>query len=113
MTQMSKDLLGKPEISWIADIHTDTDNPHCHVLFKGLLKTGQDITIPKYYIKEGFRKRIEHIATGYLGTRSLKDIQETKIAKIKAKRLTSYDHAIISKFAENPVVQGGDAEQRS
>lgn len=101
MIQLSRDLEGNPELNYTARIHYDTDNPHCHVLLKGLSKTGEDVYIPKEYMKSIFREKAGNIATTYLGTRSIDDIQAAKISEIDAKRFTSLDHDITRLAVDN------------
>ena len=95
MAQLSVDLK-IPELNWMAENHYNTDNPHCHVLLKGLSKEGKDVTIPKEYLKSGFRKMAEVIATSYLGTRSIADLKAAKYAEVDAERFTSIDSKLIS-----------------
>ena len=101
MNQLSRDLEGHPELIYTARIHYDTDNPHCHVVLKGLSKSGEDITIPKEYMKSIFREKVGNIATSYLGTRSIQDIQNAKSSEIVAKRFTSLDYDIIRLSVDN------------
>lgn len=101
MKQLSRDLPGQPELNYTANIHHDTDNPHCHVLLKGMSKSGQDITIPKEYIKSTFRENSENIATTYLGTRTPQDILDAKLSEITAKRLTTLDFDILRVSTDN------------
>lgn len=100
MTQLSHDLQ-IPQLNWLAENHYDTDNPHCHVLLKGLSKEGKDVTIPKEYLKSNFRKMSEEIATNYLGARSIKDLQAAKYAEVDAERFTNIDAKIIASLKNN------------
>lgn len=100
MTQLSHDLQ-IPQLNWMAVNHYNTDNPHCHVLLKGLSKEGKDVTIPKEYLKSNFRKMSEEIATNYLGARSIEDLQTAKYAEVDAERFTGIDAKIIVSALNN------------
>jgi type IV secretory pathway VirD2 relaxase len=60
-------------LSWIAVDHHDTDNPHTHIIIRGRRANGQDLVIPKEFIKHGFRSVARDVATEWLGQRSPDD----------------------------------------
>lgn len=94
MMQMSHDIQ-IPNLNWMAVNHFNTDNPHTHVLLKGISKEGKEVRIPKEYLKNSFRKVAEEIATNYLGARTVEDLQEARNAEVDAERFTSIDSKII------------------
>jgi type IV secretory pathway VirD2 relaxase len=60
-------------LSWIAVDHHDTDNPHTHIIIRGRRANGQDLVLPKDFIRHGFRSVARDIATEWLGPRSPAD----------------------------------------
>jgi len=61
------------QLRWIAVDHHDTDNPHSHIVVRGRRANGQDLVIPKDFIKHGFRTIARDVATERLGQRSRED----------------------------------------
>jgi type IV secretory pathway VirD2 relaxase len=101
MIQLSRDIEGNPDLVYTARIHYDTDNPHCHVFLKGLSKDGEDVYIPKEYMKNTFREKAGNLATSYLGARSVQDLEDVKLSEVTAKRFTSLDMDIHRISSEN------------
>jgi hypothetical protein len=65
------------KLSWIAVDHHDTDNPHTHVIFRGRRANGQDLVMPRDFIRHGFRGIAREVATEWLGARSREDARLT------------------------------------
>jgi type IV secretory pathway VirD2 relaxase len=92
MTRIERDL-GTP-LQWLAVNHFNTDNPHAHVLFRGIKADGMDLVIPRQYVSYGIRRRAQEAATEILGPRSADDIQREQDRQIEAERFTSLDRMI-------------------
>lgn len=58
------------KLSWIAVDHHDTDNVHTHIILRGRRANGQDLILPKDFIKHGFRSLARDVATEWLGQRT-------------------------------------------
>ncbi len=58
------------KLSWIAVDHHDTDNPHTHIIVRGRRANGQDLILPRDFIKHGFRSLARDVATEWLGRRT-------------------------------------------
>jgi len=58
------------ELSWVAVDHHDTDNPHTHIVVRGRRANGQDLVLPRDFIKHGFRGIAQDVATEWLGVRT-------------------------------------------
>ncbi|HVK81415.1 MAG TPA: hypothetical protein VM915_12460 [Verrucomicrobiae bacterium] len=61
------------KLQWVAVDHHDTVNPHTHLIVRGRRANGQDLVIPKDFLKHGFRGVARDVATEWLGRRSLAD----------------------------------------
>src|SRR3546814_17485886 len=57
MADMAKDL--ETRLDWIAVDHWNTDNPHIHILVRGVADDGQDLVVDRGYMSEGLRWRAE------------------------------------------------------
>jgi len=89
LADMQKDL--ETRLDWVAVDHWNTDNPHVHVLVRGIADDGSDLVIDRGYIAAGIRGRAEALATLELGPRSELDIRNALAREVDAERWTSLD----------------------
>ncbi|GMN04500.1 relaxase/mobilization nuclease domain-containing protein [Erythrobacter sp. MTPC3] len=92
MDDMASDL--DTQLDWVAVDHWNTDNPHIHVLVRGVASDGKDLVIDRAYISEGLRARAEERVTVELGPRSERDIQNSLRREVDAERWTSLDRRL-------------------
>ncbi|MEO7470446.1 MAG: DUF3363 domain-containing protein [Sphingobium limneticum] len=92
MDDMAHDF-GTP-LDWVAVDHWNTDNPHIHVLLRGVDETGADLVIDRDYIREGMRARAQERVTLELGPRSEREIQASLEQEVEADRWTSLDRRL-------------------
>ena len=92
MKQVEKDTGRR--LDWAAVNHHNTDNPHVHIVVRGLDRAGDEVRIDGRYIGREMRWRAQEIATRELGPRLELEFSLTRNAKLKRARLTEYDRAI-------------------
>ncbi len=92
MARVERDL--GTSLQWLAVNHYNTDNPHTHILFRGIKQDGTDLVIPRQYVSYGIRRRAEEVATEILGPRSAEDIRREQASHIEAERFTALDRMI-------------------
>lgn len=92
MDDAAKDLGTR--LDWVAVDHWNTDNPHVHVLVRGVAEDGQDLVIDRDYIRSGMRDRAEGRATLELGPRSEREVQGALGREVEAERWTKLDHGL-------------------
>ena len=92
MAQMETDL--RRPLVWGAVNHWNTDNPHVHVVVRGLDADGHDLTIDGRYIREGLRSRAETMLTYELGPRTPMQIDDQLAREVGQDRFTSLDRAL-------------------
>ncbi|MCO6185187.1 DUF3363 domain-containing protein [Rhizobium sp. L1K21] len=90
--QMESDLGTR--LDWIAVNHWNTDNPHVHLLVRGVDQTGVDLVISRDYISRGLRSRGEELVSLELGPKQEHEIRATLEKEITAERWTSLDREI-------------------
>ena len=90
--QMQADLGTK--LDWIAADHWNTDNPHVHLLVRGVDETGKDLVISRDYIGYGLRSRAEDLVAIELGPKQEHDIRSALEREVTAERWTRLDAAI-------------------
>jgi type IV secretory pathway VirD2 relaxase len=99
--QMEKDLGTKLE--WVAIDHHNTDNPHVHLVIRGLDDSGKALQLSRDYIKLGVRQRAGELATKELGYRTEKDIKEARERQIPQQRFTDLDRTLQSRSKDSEV----------
>ena len=82
------------ELDWVAVDHWNTDNPHIHVLVRGVASDGTDLVIDRGYISEGLRFRAEERVTVELGPRTELNIRTALEREVDAERWTSLDRQL-------------------
>src|SRR6516165_8970693 len=99
MDQAQRDLGTK--LDWIGAEHWNTDNPHVHVIVRGVADDGHDLVISRDYISQGLRARAADLATLELGPRSDLDIRRHLNAEIEADRWTRIDRVLAAEAAQH------------
>jgi type IV secretory pathway VirD2 relaxase len=99
MTQAERGLGTK--LDWIGADHWNTDNPHVHVIVRGVADDGRDLVISRDYISQGLRARAAHLVTLELGPRSDLEIKRGFDAQIDADRWTKLDRVLAAETTQN------------
>jgi type IV secretory pathway VirD2 relaxase len=66
----TRDLVGQMEsdlgtkLDWVAIAHWNADNPHVHLVVRGVADDGSDLVISRDYISHGLRSRAEDLGFG-------------------------------------------------
>lgn len=75
----TRDVMARAEkalgvnLQWFAVDHFDTDNPHSHIVLRGVRSDGRDLVIPREFVQHGFRNAARDAATERLGSRTRDD----------------------------------------
>ena len=96
--QMETDLGTK--LDWVAVDHWNTDNPHIHLLVRGVDDAGADLVIARDYIARGMRSRAEDLVALELGPKPEREIQAGLEREATADRWTRLDREIKSRADE-------------
>ena len=87
--QMEIDLGTR--LDWVAVDHWNTDNPHVHLLVRGVDEEGADLVISRDYISRGLRSRAEELVAIELGPRPEHEIRNSLESEVTAERWTRLD----------------------
>jgi type IV secretory pathway VirD2 relaxase len=90
--QMESDLGTR--LDWVAIDHWNTDNPHVHLLVRGVGQDGSDLVISRDYISHGLRSRAEDLVSAELGPKPEHEIRSALAREVDAERWTRLDRAI-------------------
>lgn len=90
--QMEADLGTRLE--WVGVDHWNTDNPHVHLLVRGVTDQGADLVMARDYISHGLRSRAEELAFAELGPKPELEVQRALDRDVTAERWTRLDTEI-------------------
>lgn len=102
MTRMEKDL--GTHLDWRAVEHWNTDNPHVHIIVRGVAEDGQNLVISRDYIREGMRAQAREIVTQELGPRSDLEIRQSLERQVEAERWTEIDRDLSRTMQRNGLI---------
>jgi type IV secretory pathway VirD2 relaxase len=100
LTALARRLMAQVEVDlsrplvWGAVNHWNTDNPHVHVVVRGVDEDGRDVTIDGRYLSEGMRSRVQEILTRELGPRTQLHMDEQLSREVRQERFTSFDRTL-------------------
>jgi type IV secretory pathway VirD2 relaxase len=80
MAQVEKDVGRR--LDWAAVNHHDTDNPHAHIVIRGVDRDGLPVRFDREYIANGMRARAQELATLDLGPRTQLDLQRARTREV-------------------------------
>ncbi|MBK6704103.1 MAG: hypothetical protein IPG56_10385 [Caulobacteraceae bacterium] len=92
MARMERDL--GVELDWVAIDHHNTDNPHTHVIVRGVRRDGVELIIPRAYVSHGLREAARDVATDRIGARGREDERLRLDREAHAQSYNRLDQAI-------------------
>lgn len=111
VAQMERDLGTRLE--WAAIDHHNTDNPHVHILLRGVTDSGKALSIDRAYIRSGIRDRSQEIASRELGLRTERDILETRGQAVTRDQFTEIDRVLLRRADSRNIVTFNGARPRN
>ncbi len=90
--RMEADLATR--LDWVAVDHWNTDNPHVHLIVRGVDDRGGDLVIARDYISSGLRSRAEELVALELGPKPEHDIRHALEREVTAERWTRLDREL-------------------
>jgi type IV secretory pathway VirD2 relaxase len=100
LTMFTRDLMGQVEkdlavrLRWGAVNHYNTDNPHVHIVVRGVDQAGHEVWIDRAYISERMRWQAQNLLTKELGPRVAHDIERQLDREVRQERLTNIDRRL-------------------
>jgi type IV secretory pathway VirD2 relaxase len=77
VSQMERDLGTR--LDWVAVDHWNTDNPHVHLLVRGVAEDGADLVISRDCMSHGLRSRAKELVADELGPKPAHDIRSALV----------------------------------
>ena len=92
MSRVEKDTGRR--LIWAAVNHHNTDNPHVHIVVRGIDRDGDEVRIDGRYIGREMRWRAQEVVTRELGPRLEVELSWTRTSEIERTRFTEIDRVI-------------------
>ncbi len=92
MARMERDLGVK--LDWLGIDHHNTDNPHTHVIVRGVRRDGGALVLPRAYVSHGLREAAREVATDRLGARGREDERLKLDREVSGRGFNRLDQAI-------------------
>ncbi|GIK48517.1 MAG: hypothetical protein BroJett013_12140 [Alphaproteobacteria bacterium] len=99
MSRMERDLGA--QLDWVAIDHHNTDNPHTHVIVRGVRLDGVELIIPREYVSHGLREAARDVATDRIGARGREDERLRLEREAHAQSYNRLDQAIETELGKN------------
>jgi len=103
MQRMEKDL--SRELRWAAVCHYNTDNPHVHIVVRGVDARGGEVRIDRAYISNGLRQRGQELATLELGPRTDLEVQRQLSKEVTQERWTTIDRRLAELVSSDGTIE--------
>ena len=91
-------------LEWVAIDHHNTENPHAHLLVRGIDQSGKALLIDPDYVRNGIRARSQEIASRELGHRLEPEMLRARGETIDKERWTEIDRALQRRINGDRVV---------
>lgn len=92
MARMERDLGVR--LDWMGIDHHNTDNPHTHVIVRGVRRDGAELILPREYVSHGLREAARDVATERIGARGREDERLRLDREAHARGYNRLDQAI-------------------
>jgi type IV secretory pathway VirD2 relaxase len=99
---MESDLSTRLE--WVAIDHHNTDDPHVHLLIRGVRRDGRRLEINREYLKRGVRERSQELAERELGPRLEREALAARERVVRREQWTEIDRALQRRAGADRVV---------
>lgn len=101
MARVEKDT-GRP-LEWVAVNHYNTDNPHVHIVIRGVDRRGRELRLDRGYVSHGLRAVAQELATNELGPRRAVEVERQLEREVSQNRMTSLDRDLARRAHESEI----------
>ncbi|HRK67637.1 MAG TPA: hypothetical protein PKY73_08795, partial [Hyphomonas sp.] len=91
--------------SWVAVNHHDTGHAHTHIILRGRRANGQDLILPRDFIRHRLREIARDVATSWLGQRTPAQEREALERETTRHAPTRLDMLIAAQLPESHVIE--------
>jgi len=113
MTSYTREVMAQAEaelgtrLSWVAVNHYDTGHAHTHIILRGRRANGQDLILPRDFIRHRLRDIVRNVATDWLGRRTPGQEREALTRETTRHAPTRLDRLIAGQLPESQNIEVG------
>ncbi|MFN4024426.1 MAG: relaxase/mobilization nuclease domain-containing protein [Hyphomonas sp.] len=107
LTGYTREVMARAEaelgtrFAWVAVNHHDTGHAHTHIILRGRRANGQDLVLPRDFIRHRLREIARDVATDWLGHRTPGQEREALDREITRHAPTRLDRLIAAQLPED------------
>lgn len=111
LTGYTREVMARAEaelgtrFSWVAVNHHDTGHAHTHIILRGRRANGQDLVLPRDFIRHRMREIARDVATDCLGRRTPEQEREALDREVTRHAPTRLDRMIAMQLPEDGLVE--------
>lgn len=111
LTSYTREVMARAEaelgtrFSWFAVNHHDTGHAHTHIVLRGRRANGQDLILPRDFIRHRLREIARDVATNWLGHRTPVQEREALERETTGHAPTRLDKLIAAQLPESHVIE--------
>ena len=106
---MERDLGTRLE--WVAIDHHNTDNPHVHLLLRGVREDGRELRLDRDYVSRGIRELSQALIERELGPRTEHEVLLARERVIEREQWTEIDRALVRRAGPERVLSYREVER--
>lgn len=113
LTGYTREVMARAEaelgtrFSWVAVNHHDTGHAHTHIILRGRRANGQDLILPRDFIRHRMREIARHVATDWLGQRTPEQEREALDREVTRQGPTRLDRMIEAQISKGRMIKAG------
>lgn len=113
LTGYTREVMARAEaelgtrFSWVAVNHHDTGHAHTHIILRGRRANGQDLVLPRDFIRHRMREIARDVATDWLGRRTPEQEREALDREVTRHAPTRLDRMIARQLPEGGTIEIG------
>lgn len=113
LTGYTREFMARAEaelgtrFSWVAVNHHDTGHAHTHIILRGRRANGQDLILPRDFIRHRMREIARDVATDWLGDRTAEQERDALDREVTRHGPTRLDRMIEARMSEGRTIKAG------
>lgn len=113
LTGYTREVMARAEaelgtrFSWVAVNHHDTGHAHTHIILRGRRANGQDLILPRDFIRHRLREIARDVATDWLGLRTPEQERDALDREVTRHGPTRLDQMLEAQISEDRTLKAG------
>lgn len=116
LTGYTREVMARAEaelgtrFSWVAVNHHDTGHAHTHIILRGRRANGQDLILPRDFIRHRLREIARDVATEWLGRRTPEQERDALDREVTRHAPTRLDRMLEARMSDSRTIKVGHVQ---